>query len=142
VNALLWLMSTALEGTRFAAYAPHWLGRIALAFAVAAGTWTGVAGIFEFGSGAADETIALLGSLAMLAGIGVYALRRRTDVYPLALVAGSAILISSSAIARMGDSDILGIAFMLTVWLVASSTVSAKVLMSLVRAWQRGEVQA
>lgn len=146
-NTLLWLGSAALEGTRWSDYAPRWLGRIALAFGVAAGTWAGVAAILGFGMGTVetsdtDETVALLASLAVLAGIAVYALRRRTDVFPLALIAGSAIALSSTAIARFGDTDLLGLAFMLAVWLIVSSTVCGKVLMSLVRAWQREEVQA
>lgn len=147
VNTLLWLMSTALEDTRWSNYAPRWVGRIALAFGVAAGTWAATFAILRIDVGTAetseiDETIALVTVIAVLAAVAVYALRRRTDVFPLALIAGSVIAISSTAIARIGDTDLIGLAFMLAVWLIVSSTVCGKFLMNLVRTWQRDEVRA
>jgi hypothetical protein len=74
--------------------------------------------------------------LGAFGGIAAYALRRRTDVFPLALIAGSLIVLTTSALGdAMGASD-MGVFFVLALWLIASSTVSGRLLMKLVRTWQ------
>jgi hypothetical protein len=145
VNALLWLMSTAIEASRWTAYAPPWLGRVALAFAVASGTWAGMAAILGIGPRRDElvgEGLVLLAALVMLAGIAALAVRRRSDVFPLALIAGSGIALSSTAIVQLGDLDPVGVTFVLAAWLVASSTLCGSLLMKLVRAWHDEEALA
>lgn len=143
VNILLWLACGRLERTRCAPLAPPWLGRLALACAIGFGTSAGFFAIF--GSDDADPfgplTLPLL--VVLLAGILAYALHRRRDVFPLAAVAGSTILLVSAAIVKSFGSGADEAAFFVTaLWLIASSAVSGHVLMKLVRAWQPDKDEA
>jgi hypothetical protein len=74
--------------------------------------------------------------LGLLAAIAAYTLRQRRDVFPLALVAGCLIVLSTTALGRFLDFDEIGIFFLLSLWLIASSTVSGHLLMRVVRAWR------
>jgi uncharacterized membrane protein len=138
----LWLTSAYLQNGRFAALAPPWLGRFALAGAMLFGTWAGVIAIFgsELGNASVDGlTLVIL--LALLAAIAALTLRQRRDVFPLALIAGSLIVLTTAALGRALDFDEIGVFFLLSLWLIASSTVSGHLLMRVVRAW-RAEVAA
>jgi uncharacterized membrane protein len=140
-NVLLWLAILALQRTRAAALAPSWLGRFVLAWAVGFGTSAGIVVIvradydFQY---AASSRISLLVSLVVLAGIAIHTLRRRHDVFPLALIAASLIALTSFALAEHLELDELGLFFVLSLWLILSSTASGRWLMKTVRAW-RGE---
>jgi hypothetical protein len=139
VNIALWLASGALQKGRFASLAPQWLGRFALSCAVSFGTWAGVIAIVgsgpDVGGGSADAlTLVLL--LGSLAAISAYTLRQRRDVFPLALIGGSLIVLSTTALGHYGDFDDVGTFLLLSLWLVASSTVTGHVLLKFVRAWR------
>ncbi|HKZ73865.1 MAG TPA: DUF4401 domain-containing protein [Steroidobacteraceae bacterium] len=137
VNLLLWSACEALRGTRFAGVAPAWLARFVLACAIASATWAGAFAIV--GDDSADPVV-LLVVIAVLGGVGIHAYRRHADVFPLALVAGSVIILGAVAIARragLGSSG-SGILFVLALWLIASSTLAGRLLMGLVRSWREG----
>ena len=140
VDLLLWLASTRLERTRFAPLAPPWLGRLALAFAIAFGTWTGIFVIVGFGDGP-YQGLAFVVLVLLLAGIAAYALHRRRDVFPLAAVSGCTIILVTTAMLRYLDFD-EGTFLFVALWLIGSSTVSGRVLMSFVRAWRPAEDEA
>src|SRR5690606_10653892 len=108
-----------------------------LACGIGFGTWAGVVALFDFGSGAggAGEALAWLGLLAVLGGVAAYTLFRRVDAFPLAVVAGSLIVLSSAAIVRYGRFDDIGAFFILAFLLIVSSTISGHFLMRVVRAW-------
>jgi uncharacterized membrane protein len=145
VNVLLWAASVALEPTRWARLAPAWLGRFVLACAFAYGTWAGmivVLGIRPRFGGEGESAIALIVTLVAFGVIAAHTLRRRADVYPLALIAGSLIVLSSAAIARFSELGDIGVMFTLAAWLVASSSVSGHYLMKVVRAWHAEEERA
>jgi uncharacterized membrane protein len=133
VNALIWVASVALEGSRWAHVAPAWLGRFALACAVAYGTWGGMIVVVrsEPGGGA----VGLLVPLVVFTAVAMHTLRRRVDVFPLATIEASLIVLSTTAIAEYGNLDDVGIFFVLAAWLIVTSTVSGHYLMRLVRAW-------
>jgi uncharacterized membrane protein len=135
----LWLASAYLRAGRYAALAPAWLGRFALACAMLFGTWAGITAIFgsEPGSDSVDA-LTLLILLAVLAAIAVLTLRQRRDVFPLALIAGSLIVLTTTALGRFLDFDEIGVFFVLSLWLIASSTAGGHLLMRVVRAWRAG----
>lgn len=144
LNVLLWLASVHLQDTRSAGLAPPWLGRFALAWAVAFGTWGGIYAIFGSGpdlSNDSADALTLVVLLGLLAAIAVLTVRQRRDVFPLALIAGCLIVLTTTALAKFVDFDELGVFFLLSLWLIASSTVCGRVLMGVVRAW-RAEADA
>ena len=133
VNAALWGVSRSLERTRWSHLAPRWLGRFALACGVATGTWSGM--LVVLGGSRGVGVAGLLVPLAVFAVIGMHTLRRRDDVFPLALLEASLILLSTSWIVDVSDFNEVGIFFVIAAWLILTSTVSAHYLMRLVRAW-------
>jgi uncharacterized membrane protein len=141
VNALLWLVSVRLESTHWSGLAPAWLGRFALACAIAFGTWSGMLVVLGL-DGAEDGVAGLLVPLAVWVAIAVHTLRRRVDVFPLAMIEGSVIVLSTAWIARVGEFEDTGTLFVLAGWLIVISTVSGHYLMRLVRAWDAGEPHA
>jgi uncharacterized membrane protein len=138
VNVLLWSATVYVQRGRFAALAPAWLGRFVLACAVGFATWAGAFAIIGSGLDAntSGDAIALVIVLGLLAAIAVFTLRQRRDVFPLALIAASLIVLSTTALARFLDFDEIGMLLMLSLWLIASSTVSGRLLMRVVRAWR------
>ena len=133
VNLLLWLVTIAAEDTPWSRLAPRWLGRFVLAGAVAYGTWAAMVVVLgvEGESGAAGLVV----PLAAFAGIAWHTLRRKDDVFPLALLEASLILLSTTWIVRESDFSDIGF-LVIALWLVVSSTVSGVYLMRLVRAWE------
>ena len=133
VNASLWGIGGALQGTRWSTLAPRWLGRFALACAVATGTWSGMMVVL---GGSRDEgPVGLVVPLAVFAVIGLLTLRRRDDVFPLAMIEAGLIVLSTVWIAEVTDFGEVGAMFLLAAWLILTSTVSGHYLMRLVRAW-------
>lgn len=140
VNSGLWLTSVALEDTRYAHLAPPWLGRFALACAVAYGTWAGL--VVVLGRAEAGGAIwGLLLPLAVFAAIVMHTLRRRVDVFPLAMIEASLIVLSTAWIMDAGGFDDTGLLFVVAAWLVVSSTVSGRYLMHLVQTWDPMEAR-
>jgi uncharacterized membrane protein len=138
VNLALFAVAESLQRSRYGYVAPAWLGRVVLACAVGFATWAGLLAIFgsELDSRTGGDALALLVLLSAFGGLAAYTLRKRTDVFPLALIAGSLIVLTTSALGdAMGTSD-MGVFFVLALWLIASSTVSGRLLMKLVRSWQ------
>jgi uncharacterized membrane protein len=136
VDLALWLAGLAAARTRWSHVAPQWLCRFVLAGAVAFGTWAGFVAIADFGFDDSADGLVVLIVLGMLAGVVVHTLRQRVDVFPLAAIAASLIVLSSTAIARYASFDDVGTFFTLAAWLIASSAVSGHFLMKAVRAWR------
>lgn len=135
INLLLWMFTRYLTRTQWNALAPGWIGRFALACAFGYATWAGGYAITQSPVGGHDW-IALLAVLGLEAAIAVYALRMRSDVFPLTLAAASLIVLGTLGLAAHSGAHDLGIFFILAIWLIASSTISGRILMSLVRAWR------
>jgi hypothetical protein len=150
VNLTLYAFSEWLHTRGSERFAPHvppnWLRRFAIACAFAFATWAGSLAIlgdgYLAGGFTGADALTLVWLAMMLIGVGVYTLRRRVDVFPLALIAACVILLGMLAIARHGSFDDLGNFFLLALWLVVSSTVLGRVLMKLVRSWRDSAAEA
>ena len=68
-----------------------------------------------------------------------YSVRLRRDVYPLALVLGSAILVVLCWIPNAFDIDEMPMFFLMALWLCGASTVGGRALMLLMRDWRAPE---
>lgn len=140
VNLALWLGCEAARTTRWRDVAAPWLGRLLLASGFGFGTWGAVVEIASSRHGEmhGGRGWALLATLALAAaGVGAQALGRRRDVFPLAVIAGSAIAIGTVLIARViggGDAPVL---FVMTAWLIGSSTGAGWLLMGWLRRWRK-----
>ena len=64
------------------------------------------------------------------------------DVFPLALLEASLIVLGTAALVEYLDWDDVGMLFVIAAWLILSSTVAGHYLMRLVRAWDVAESQA
>ena len=137
--AALFLM---LGRTRFSDAAPAWLPRLLLTLGIAYGTaaalpivsgsvW-GSARAAATGQGTAVLTLYTAISLA----IGVATWLRRRDVFPLTLLAGSWITISTAWLAHAIQLRDVGEFFLIAIWLIGSSTTAGFVLMRWLRQWR------
>jgi hypothetical protein len=89
---------------------------------------------YLFGGNASPVT-AVIGAFAAMAIVSWLAMRRRRDIYPLAVAMGSFIIVVLCSVPRLTNDD-EGVFFLLALWLIASSTIGGKVLMSLMRRWR------
>jgi uncharacterized membrane protein len=125
----------ALGGTRFAAHAPRWLSRLLLAFAFGYGT---AASLLALGESSAPAVVAIFALLSI--ATAALALRARSDVFPLALVAGAWITLSTAMIARSFEHDMKEAAvFLLAIWVIGTSSATAFALMRWVKEWRLRE---
>lgn len=145
VNLGLWGATLAVRGTAAAHLAPRWLGRFVLTCAVGFATAAGVVEIVvaDFPvSERASSAVSVVLVLAALGGLAGHAFRRRDDVFPLALVAASLIVLTTMLIAVHSGFEDLGLFFVLSLWLIASSTLSGHWLMKAVGAWRTNAANA
>jgi uncharacterized membrane protein len=133
----------SIAKTRFAAATPPWLVRLLTSFGFVYGTAACIGvvvgeGLWRSESAAASSQGALV--LLVFVALGVVTafltLRRRSDVFNLALLAASWIAISTTAFGRSLRFNDLGSFFLIAFWLIASSTGAGLLLMHWVRAWQ------
>lgn len=133
-----------LARTRFAEHAPHWLPRVLASYGFLFGTAACVFAIVNDGR-VFSTTAAKVGTHDMgvivafavaCAIVGAATLRARRDVFPLALIAGSWIAISTTFLVRHMKLADLGSFFLLAIWLIGTSTAAGFLLMRWVRAWR------
>jgi uncharacterized membrane protein len=123
---------------------PDWVLRLLISCGFAFGTWSGVLAVLgdeelRALGGASPWTLWMLG--ALMVAVTLHTMRRREDIYPLAVVLGAFIIVSLAAIAQGWEwQDEIGF-LVLALWLIVSSTVAGRLLMSLMRRW-RTEVPA
>jgi len=135
VNVALWMLAATAQGTRWERLAPSWLGRFVLACAVAYGTWAALLVVVRSGP-RAEGGVGLVVPLLVFAGLAMHTLKRQRDVFPLALIEASLIVLSTAWIVEALDFGDGAIFFVVALWLVVTSTVSSFYLMRLVRAWE------
>jgi hypothetical protein len=135
-----------VRNTRFAAAAPAWLLRYLAALGVVYGTAAMVAvvngGPADFGgdrtaghtSGHAAGVVLLYTALSAAIAIGTW--RRRQDVFPLTLLAGSWITISTVWLFTAMRLNDVGEFFIIALWLIGSSTLAGMGLMRCLRQWR------
>ena len=117
----------------------RWLVRVLATFGFLFGTFACFSALFGGSGGGAisgqDGWVILLFA-ATCAGIAYATLRRRDDVYPMALVFAAWIAISTAFIAKQMQFRDLGNVLVLAAWLIASSGAAGFVLMRWVREWR------
>jgi uncharacterized membrane protein len=138
LNLLLWGVAEYLRRSRGLSVTPHWVARLVLVCCFGFLTWAGTDALTG-PSIAGDEALALLVIFAVEAGVTLYAVRKRDDVFPLALTAGSLIVLGATLLGSHTGFDSLGSLFVIALWLIASSTMSGRILMSRVREWHHAE---
>jgi uncharacterized membrane protein len=144
VNFVLWLAIEVGEHTRWrdaiSGIAPLWLKRLVIAAMIVFGTWAGTLAM-AVSTGAlapmsGGTAVACVVVTVLLAAVGAQTFRRRDDVFPLAAIAGSVIWLGAAFCAsHLGMSEIQ-LAFILAVWLIVTSTLAGRLLMSLFRDWR------
>lgn len=147
-NLALWaaaefLHARAQRTQSFAPFAAHSLRRLVLASAVLFATWGGIIAIVGFGGYPQHKDgLSILWVFATLLAIGFYTWRRRTDVFPLALIAASVITLVTCIIienASGGETDFMVMALAVAAWLIASSGAAARGILVLMRSWRDAE---
>jgi hypothetical protein len=94
-----------------------------------------------WGSGAStslDLAVVLVFAGVSIA-IAIDTLWKKRDVFPMALIIGCWIAVTTTALVRAIKFDDIGAFFVVAVWLVATSSAAAFVLMRWLRAWRIDE---
>ena len=137
-----------LRGGRLAAAAPLWLVRLLASVGFVYGTWAAIdattgsvnsdslGGVFGISAGVDAGTATLALWALIVSAIAARTWQRRRDVFPMALVAASAIAVSTAWLAHAVRLDGAGSLFLLALWLIAASTGAGLLLMHWVRAWR------
>jgi uncharacterized membrane protein len=126
----------------YAAAFPAWLGRLLLTFAFVYGTAASLFVILPHYSWrfekpvAAQDCLMLAMFVAACIMVALFAFRHKRDVYPLALIVASFLILSTSFIIVHLLSKDLGGLFLLAMWLITASTTAGFVLMRYVRSWR------
>lgn len=141
LNLALWGFAEFGRRGHWSAFTARWVSGLAI---VCAFGFMTRAGFEALDSRTMDgyDGLALIFVLAMEAAVVIHAMRLRNDVFPLALTAASLIALITCALVVHGGFDDLGGAFVLALWLTVSSTISGRVLMSLVRQWRHEQEAA
>ena len=133
----------SITKTRFAAAAPPWLIRLLTSFGFAYGTVACIGVVVgnglwrEQAAGASNQgAVVLLVFVALSLATAFITLRRRSDVFNMALLAASWIAISTTGLGHSIRFNDLGSYFLIAFWLIATSTGVGLLLMHWVRAWQ------
>ncbi len=135
LNVVLWFIAEKWRHEAIAA----WVRRLLISCAFGFGTWAGVWAAFDEGVmfDAMDiDPLMLLGLLAVMVAVTIYTLRRREDIYPLAVVMGTFIIVGMAWLARLTESADEAIFFILAIWLIVTSTLGSRYLLSLMRQWR------
>jgi len=135
LNVALWFAS---ESWRVDSV-PEWVRRLVLSCAFGFATWGGVIGVMggnlSFDNRGIDPVSLLILASAMIA-VTVYAVHRRNDIYPLAVVMGTFIIVSTVWVARVVEFRDEGMFLVLALWLIGTSTAAGKILTALSHAWR------
>ena len=119
-----------LRGTRFAEAAPLWLLRGLLTLGLGYGTAASLPYLTSQG------TSSLLPYAVISIGIAAATWLHRQDVFPLTVLAGSWITLSTAWLADSMRLNDLGGFFVIAMWLIASSTLTGMLLMRWLRQWR------
>ena len=128
LNIALWFV---FEWLKLAAV-PEWVRRMGISCAFAFGTWAGVFAVIE--SGRSPLILPAL-ALAMVV-VAVYAMRTRKDIYPIAVVLGTFIIVTLVWLGKVTQFKEEGVLLLLAVWLIGTSTVAGRILASTARRWR------
>jgi hypothetical protein len=117
------------------AAAPRWVRHLVLSCAFAFGTW---AGIYAIVDNIPNGGVILILLAAMIA-VFVWTRRQRRDIYPLAVVLGTFILIGAVWLGNVTQSHDEGALLVLALWLIGTSTAAGRLLTVTARRWRDQE---
>jgi uncharacterized membrane protein len=146
VNLAAYALIRCAQRSAYAAATPQWLARFALAGASAFATWSACFAIIESSPDLepSSRALALFIVTAIYVTLVVHAMRERTDVFPLAVIVGSTIVVLTVALVEILPFDDPASLFLVALWLIGSSTLGGHILMRLLREWnlaRRAEAQ-
>ena len=128
LNVVLWFVFERLN----LAAVPEWVRRIAIFFAFVFGTWVGILCVVEH-----DVSVWVLpGLVAAMILTAMHTLRTRTDIFPLAAVMGTFIIVSLVWLVDAIDFKDEGALLLLALWLIGCSTVAGRILADTARRWR------
>jgi len=130
LNLLLWIAAERLALRAV----PGWVCRLLLSCAFGFVTWAGVIGVMD-GDSAGMNGIAIGGAALAMLAVGAYAARQRRDIYPLAVVLGSLVIVVMCWIPEAIHNDEATF-FVMALWLIGASTIGGRVLTLLTRQWR------
>jgi uncharacterized membrane protein len=143
VNVAAAALFGAMGNTRFSAATPVWLVRMLTSFGMLYGTAACMDVLIGRGSwnrlpedASGQGTLVMLGFALICAVIAAITLKRRRDVFNMALIAASWIAISTTWLIQTMHFNDIGSFFMVAVWLIGTSTAAGLLLMHWVRTWQ------
>ena len=120
---------------------PRWLVRFLTALGFAYGVSASLLALLghgfapELDSTAQNLAVVLAFAIACIV-IGIGTLQRKSDVFPMALIIASAIVISTALLIKALRFNDIGSLFLVAAWLIGTSTGAGLVLMHWVRAWR------
>lgn len=128
LNVVLWFAGEYFD----VAAAPRWVRHLTISCAFSFGTWAGIDAVVDKAT-SAGVLLALVA--AMIAVIAWTRLRRR-DIYPLAAVFGTAIIVSTVWLGYTMTFNDEGVLLMLAIWLIGTSTVACRLLTLTAHRWR------
>jgi uncharacterized membrane protein len=128
LNVILWL---GFERANLAAV-PDWARRIAIFFAFVFGTWVGILCVVEHDVSA----WVLPGLVAAMMLTAWQTLRTRTDIFPLAAVMATFVIVSMVWLADVTNFKDEGVLLMMALWLIGCSTLAGRILAVTARQWR------
>jgi hypothetical protein len=137
LNLLLWFVA---EWRRSVAV-PDWVRRMLVSFAFLFATFAGVLAVNQDMPVTPETPIghgALLAVVLAIAAVASYALRRREDVYPLAAILLTVIIIVLAGILRRASMGDEAQVLLSALWLIGASTLGGRWLMTVLRRWRGG----
>jgi uncharacterized membrane protein len=128
LNVGLWL---AFEIVKIKAV-PQWVRRVAIFCAFVFGTWVGILGVTD--SRVSGLVMLALGAAMIL--VLLHSWRTRADIFPVAMVMATFIIVSMVWLADISDFGDKGMMLFLALWLIVTSTIAARVLADTARRWR------
>ena len=132
LNVALWFVFEWLK----AGAVPEWVRRIGISCAFAFGTWAGVLGVVDNNG---SHLILPALALAMILVV-VHASRTRKDIFPIAVVLGTFIIVTLVWLGKVTGFKDEGVLLLLAVWLIGTSTIAGRILASTARRWRAESV--
>jgi uncharacterized membrane protein len=132
--------------TRFAPHAPRWLVRLLAAIGFGYGTAASMLAVLEDrgtrGAMQTQDMAVVLAFATLSIATAMATLRAKRDVFPMTLVIGSWIIVSTTMLVRSVRFEDAGGLFLVAAWIIATSTASGFLLMRWVKAWNLEDDEA
>jgi len=133
-----------LRRTRLRDHSSRWLARMLMSIAFLYGTIASIVAILGrewYGGGATTrlDVATVLVFAGVSIALAVDTLFKKRDVFPMALIIGCWIAVTTTTLVRALEFRDIGAFFLVAMWLVGTSSAAAFVLMRWLRAWRIDE---